>query len=237
MKIKSIDLKIIELFQADLVNKTYIIGKDELHYSNDYLEAIQTRLRAILNYARLHSYIAVNPLELQPFAYRREFRHKKKFTILTYEQYAQFSEAITNPGHKIIFSLLYWCGLRSGELMALEINDIDLINGELHIYKNYDTKSKIITTTKTDKDRYVDIPNKCIDDINSLVEYAKKENIKGNYPIVGLTSLLSKTQMNRIKKKYIDSANEGHSVEMVNNTYGHLFPKRKKELMNKLNSL
>ena len=271
MRVKSITLNSIQTYQKNLIEKKYLSNGEMVYYRDDYLKSIQVCLRSIFRFAVQHQYLVRNPLETAQYASRNEFRLRSEFTILSNEQYEHFMEGLTNPGHRIIFSLLYWCGFRSGELMALSIYDIDVENAELHVYKNYDTKNRIITTTKTNKDRFVDIPDKCVADIIALKEYAASENIRGNFHIVGLNSIMSKTHIDRLKAEYIKLANEnydvpyftyhelrhthvstlldlglnakdiadrlGHSVEMVNNTYGHLFPRRKKELMNKLNSL
>lgn len=60
--------------------------------------------------------------------------------------------------NKAIISILYFCGLRVGELCNLEIRDVDLINSRL-IY---------VKSGKGNKDRNVPINNNCLD---NLIEY------------------------------------------------------------------
>lgn len=47
-------------------------------------------------------------------------------------------------------NLLLLTGLRSGELIALQDNDIDFENKVIHINKTYDSLNKLVTTPKTD---------------------------------------------------------------------------------------
>lgn len=48
------------------------------------------------------------------------------------------------------FNILFWCGLRVGELLALKIKDIDFENETLNINKSYQrlNKEDVITEPK-----------------------------------------------------------------------------------------
>lgn len=62
----------------------------------------------------------------------------------------------------LMFEILFWTGIREGELLSLTIADFDMTNNLLHINKTYhriDGKD-VISTPKTDNSvRTIIIPN------------------------------------------------------------------------------
>ncbi|MGL5624219.1 site-specific integrase [Cetobacterium sp.] len=63
------------------------------------------------------------------------------------------------------FNILFWCGLRVGELLALEIKDIDFENETLNINKSYQrlNKEDVITEPKTPKSKkIIEMPSQLI---------------------------------------------------------------------------
>ena len=55
----------------------------------------------------------------------------------TLEEYQKFAEEIKDkPMSYYAFQILYWCGIRCGELLALTANDIDLKDKILTINKS-----------------------------------------------------------------------------------------------------
>lgn len=56
----------------------------------------------------------------------------------TKEEYLKFAEAVKEkPYSYYVFQILYWCGLRLGELLALMPQDIDFENKVIRITKSY----------------------------------------------------------------------------------------------------
>ena len=212
--------------------------------------------------------------------YRKEYENPSEYNILTKKQFDNFMTVEESKEDRAMYSILYWCGTRIGECAGLSVGDYSIKDKTLHIHTNYDFKNRILTSTKTNKDRIVDIPNSCILEIEYLLIDYSKTSIK-NYnllPLIGFTNRIAYTTMRRNHVEYIKQANEyisthedqellpqftlhdlrhthvstlidlgleakdiadrlGHSVEMVNNTYGHLFPQRKKIILDNLNNL
>lgn len=72
----------------------------------------------------------------------------------TLEEYQQFIEAMKEkPISYYAFQILYWTGIRSGELLAITRADFDMENRILRINKTFQViKGKeMITTPKTEK--------------------------------------------------------------------------------------
>ena len=76
----------------------------------------------------------------------------------TKEEYLTFSRAMMNKEESYhAFEILYWCGIRLGELLALTAEDFDFEKKTLRINKSYQRiKGKdVITTPKTRKSNRV----------------------------------------------------------------------------------
>ena len=77
------------------------------------------------------------------------------------------------PRSYYAFEILYWCGLRVGELLALTSNDIDLDKGTITVNKSYQRlKGKdLITSPKTAKsNRVVKIPRFLCDELGDYIK-------------------------------------------------------------------
>lgn len=74
----------------------------------------------------------------------------------TIEEFERFLEAISNkPACVVMFSLLFWTGMRSGEILALTPADFDFETNTVSITKNYARQNKqdLILEPKTPKSR------------------------------------------------------------------------------------
>ena len=54
----------------------------------------------------------------------------------TQEQFEQFIVLVREPMHHLIYEMLFWLGIRIGELCALRLKDIDFDKGMVHIERN-----------------------------------------------------------------------------------------------------
>lgn len=62
----------------------------------------------------------------------------EKMSFWTKEEYLKYTECVKDkPYSYYVFQILYWCGLRVGELLALTVSDIDLENKVIRITKSY----------------------------------------------------------------------------------------------------
>ena len=81
----------------------------------------------------------------------------------TKEEYKKFSdEMMDKPVSFYAFEVLYWCGIREGELLALTPSDFDFDKGTLRINKSYQRLhgEDVITTPKTKKsNRTIKMPD------------------------------------------------------------------------------
>ena len=72
----------------------------------------------------------------------------------TKEEYLKFADVMMDkPVSYYAFEMLYWCGIREGELLALTPEDFDFTTHTLRINKSYQrlNREDVITPPKTFK--------------------------------------------------------------------------------------
>ena len=139
-------------------------------YSVDYLKTIQAQLTAIFNHAVNYYNLPCNPAR-QAGSIGKEVPKEMKFW--TKEQYLKFAEAMMDkPRSYYAFEMLYWTGIREGELLALAPADFDFEKQTVRINKTYHRMKKqdIITSPKTAKsNRIVVMPEFLCEEMQSDV--------------------------------------------------------------------
>ena len=128
-------------------NKMIKDAKKEL--SLTYVYTIEAQLNAILNYA-----VEYHDLPFNPYVNTKKIGKKisAEKTIWTPEEYKQFLKTVEDvPVYYYAFQVLFWGGLRRGEMMALTPADIDFTNNTIRVNKSYQriNGEDVITTPKT----------------------------------------------------------------------------------------
>ena len=161
-----IDLKIIPYFKNKKMNE--IKASDvrawqnalmKKGYSQTYLKTVNNQLSAIFNYAVKYYDLRDNPCRKAGSIGKS---HAGERQFWTKQEFKQFLVTVEDkPEARMAFLLLYWTGMRIGELLALTYNDIDLEKRTISINKSYQRLDgrDIITPPKTPKSkRIVTIP-------------------------------------------------------------------------------
>lgn len=73
---------------------------------------------------------------------------RKEF--ITLEEFNDFIKTINDKKYHTIYSILFFTGMRIGELQALQWQDIDLVKGTISITKTYDRYTSLITDPKSE---------------------------------------------------------------------------------------
>lgn len=103
-------------------------------FADTYLKTINSQLSAIFNYAIKYYNIPFNPVA------RCGTIGKKKtdnFQMWTVDEFKQFYAHLVRPHSRLAFELLFWTGLREGEVLALTYNDFDFENKTVSVTKTY----------------------------------------------------------------------------------------------------
>ena len=135
-------------------------------YSPDYLKNVHTQLSCIFNHAIKYYGLQINPAAK---AGNMGSEQPKEMLFWTKEEYLKFIDAMmAKPMLYYAFEILYWCGIREGELLALTPADFDFEKKTLRINKSYQRLQgkDVITTPKTKKsNRVIQMPDFLCDEM------------------------------------------------------------------------
>ncbi|WP_455579419.1 site-specific integrase [Faecalibacillus intestinalis] len=139
-------------------------------YSQTYLKTVHNQLSAIFNHAVRYYNLRSNPAAQVGNMGTEEH---KEMLFWTREEYKKFSdEMMDKPMSFYAFEILYWCGIREGELLALTPGDFDFDNGILSISKSYQrlNRTDVITPPKTPKsNRKIKMPSFLCEEIKEYI--------------------------------------------------------------------
>ena len=143
-------------------------------YSKVYLKTIHNQLSAIFNHAVRFYNLSQNPARI---AGNMGSEKESEMKFWTKEEYEQFAfEMMDDPLAYYCFEVLYWCGIREGEMLALTPADLDFTTRTMDINKTYQhIKGKdIITEPKTPKSkRKVLMPEFLCDELKDYMSMCK----------------------------------------------------------------
>lgn len=168
LEVSKIDARTVRHWQKIIMEKEDENGKK---YAESYLATIHSQLSAIFNHAIKFYGLKTNP------AYQAGGmgnKGNKEMDFWTQEEYKKFIETMMNqPYYFYGFEILYWCGLRIGELLALTPADFDFEKKIVSINKSYQriNKKDVITEPKTIKSiRTIIMPDFLSDEIEDFIE-------------------------------------------------------------------
>ena len=123
--------KISEITTKDVIawQNELLAYRDEQRkpYSQTYLKTLHNQLSAIFNHAVRFYELRSNPAAK---AGNMGTEERKEMLFWTKAEYQRFAEAMMDkPLSYYAFEMLYWCGIREGELLALTPADFDLRPG------------------------------------------------------------------------------------------------------------
>lgn len=225
-------------------------------YSQTYLKSLHNQLSAIFNHAVKYYELKNNPASKAGNMGKKE--SEKEMLFWTKEEYLKFADAMMDkPISYYAFEILYWCGLRIGELLALTPDDFNFEKQTIRINKSYQRiKGKdVITEPKTPKSkRTVQMPSFLSDEIHDYINsiYGLKDDMR----IFPITKSYMHHEMNRgckatgvkririhdlrhsdvsllIDKGFtaVDIANRvGHESIDITFRYAHMFPTKQNEI-------
>lgn len=232
------------------------------NFSQDYLKTLHNQLSAIFNYAVRFYDLKKNPARQVGNMGKEE---KKEMQFWTKEEYLKFSYAIMDKEEVYHdFQILYWCGIRLGELLALTRGDFDLEKSTLRINKSYQRidRHDVITDPKTSKsNRIVQMPSFLNEEMKDY--FTRLYNLEENQRIFTISKSMLHHEMDRgckisgVKRirihdlrhshvsllinmgfNAVDIANRvGHESVKITYRYAHMFPTRDTEIADKLNEI
>lgn len=238
-------------------------GKGGQLYSKPYLKLIHTELNSMLAYAVKYHDLPMNAAHM---AGSIGSDAERKMHIWTKDEYTRFAEVMMDkPMLYYAFEMLYFLGIREGELLALEASDIDFDKKEVSITKTYHrlNRKDIITSPKTRRsNRKVSMPDFLCDEMKEYIElvYEKPEGHSRLFPIHKsvLTKVIQKgadkaglqrIRVHDLRHSHVSLLIEmgysavaiaermGHESIHITYKYAHLFPNTQKKMADSINRL
>ncbi|MFS4085386.1 tyrosine-type recombinase/integrase [Aerococcus urinaeequi] len=269
LSITQIDERVIRKWQNQMQSLSSKSGKP---YSQTYLKRINNELSAIINHAVKFYKLPYNPLHVTGSIGQKHADEKQHWTLEQFNYAMQFYsewdgsryQRVDVQSHKLVFNILFFTGIRLGELLALTGNDFKY--GKLSITKSYARLKKrdIISTPKTKSSiRIISVPThvtemldeyiKTIYDYNPndrLFPQITKSNISKQLKFISEKAELPRIRTHDlrhshasllikegVKSKVIQKRLGHKDIQTTLNTYSHLWEGADDEVSDLLNNL
>ena len=257
LKISSITPQQIITWQNELLNYKDDKGKA---YSPVYLKTVHNQLSAIFNHAVRYYNLRENPCTKAGSMGKKKNR---EMLFWTKEEYLKFADAMMDNSMSFYaFEMLYWCGIREGELLALTTADFDFEKCTVTINKSYQQLNgqDLITTPKTEKsNRVITMPQFLAEEIQDYLKmlygigaddrmftitksYLHREMDRGakeaGVPRIRIHDIRHSAVSLLIDMGFSATAiadRVGHESIDITYNYAHLFPSKQTEMADKLN--
>ena len=258
-RLASITSKDVLAWQNSLLERA---KEDGTPYSRTYLRTVDNQLSAIFNHAVRFYDLHSNPAAK---AGNMGTEERREMLFWTKEEYQKFAEEMMDkPISYYAFQMLYWTGIREGELLALTPADFDFERGTVKISKTYQRlKGKdVITSPKTKKsNRTIQMPDFLCEEMQEF--FKMQYGLKKKDRIFTINKSYLHREMDRgaeaagVKRIRIHDLRHSHisllidmgfsavaiadrvgheSIE-ITYRYAHLFPSKQKEMANRLDDL
>ena len=264
-----INLKLLPFFQSMPINMIDAVAvrkwqneliSHENNYAQTYLKTVNNQLSAIMNYAVKYYKLPVNPVRVCGSMGKKNAASMKFWTV---DEFNKFIAVVGDkPNSKVIFELLFWTGMRSGEMLALTLNDFDFNAMTVSISKNYTRldKQDLILEPKTPKSkRTITIPKFLGEMVQNYV--SRLCDYEPNERLFSSTKYFLHHEMERgckksgVKKIRVHDLRHSHAsfliemgfsplliserlghenIETTLGTYSHLYPNKQSEVADKI---
>lgn len=231
-------------------------------YSETYVRTVNSAFASIMNHAERYYGLHPNPVKKAP---RIGSKNARGINIWSKEQYLRFSESQTDD--KLLytaFEVLYWTGVRTGELLALTPADIDFVGSTLRVRHSYRRlkRKDLITDPKTEKSiRQIALPEFLRDELRDFVynvsPTAPDERIFADLSSAKLKAAIAKgcamtgvpaIRVHDLRHSHVSLLIEmgfsavaigdrtGHESAEITFRYGHMFPGSQEKMADALQS-
>lgn len=259
MPLSQITPRTIRHWQNEIMQE---VDENGRKHKPSYLATIHTQLSCILNHAVRFYGLKINVARMAGGMGTKEHC---EMLFWTQDEYKKFIKSVMDkPKSYYGFELLYWCGLRIGELLALTPSDFDFEKGIVSITKSYQRiKGRdLITDPKTPKsNRNIVMPAFLCEEIEDFINMHYYigpndrlfDNTKRFYEheiargaeIAGV----KKIRVHDLRHSHVSLLIElgfsalaiadrmGHESVRVTYRYAHLFPSKQLEIADRLDQL
>jgi len=256
MPINSIEPSTVRRWQNELIG-------DEKGYSQTYLKTVNNQLSAIFNYAMKYYKLPSNPARVCGSMGKKNADSMEFWTV---DEFLTFLPAVSHKeSTKVMYEVLFWTGIRIGEMLALTLSDFDFMSKTVSISKNF-AKAQgkdLILDPKTPKSkRIITIPQFLCDSVSAyaekLYDYDPTERLfpfSKSHLHTEMKRGVAKTGVKRIRihdlrhshasmliemgfSPLLISERLGHeNVETTLQTYSHLYPNKHGQVADRIQDM
>ena len=259
-KITPVDVR---AWQNQILQATHTVRGTPKKYSPTYIKVLHTQLSAVFNYAVNYYGLPSNPAKLAGSIGKKNANIVRFWTVPQFNQFISVFPA-DSMGY-VIFNLLFYTGMRSGELLALTPADFDAESQSIKISKTYTRlyKEDVITPPKTEKgNRVILLPQFIVDMVSDYINrlpYIKPDErlfpCMKSWLFRNMKLGCDKSGVERIRVHDLRHSHASLLIELgfspllirerlgnediktTLQTYSHLYPSKQEELTAKLNEL
>ncbi|MBQ9460885.1 MAG: site-specific integrase [Clostridia bacterium] len=228
-----------------------------------YVKLINTRLNSVFTFAQKFYNLPENPMMRAGTIASAKSRQMEFWTK---DEFDLFITTIEKPDLLCAFYVLFYTGMRCGELLALTIGDLDFEKNEISVNKTLTRvhSENILNPPKTaNSERIVTVPEKIMNLLSDYVDRLYKpapgdflfpfvtpdklrKSIKQGVKSVGIKRIRIHDLRHSHASWLIEngfpiqvvSERLGHSnTQMTLNVYAHLYPNKQAELAQDINKL
>ena len=257
MRLDAIGPADVRNWQNAMMSRTNERGQP---FAKTYLRTMHGQLTAVFNYAVRYYKLKENPCRA---AGSIGTKKGENVNFWTKEEFLQFLETQRgNAATYTMFMVLYYTGMREGELLALTVEDVDFERMEIRINKTYQriARQDIVMTPKTPKSNRVISMSPALGDC--LREYLEAGGIEAGrvfpYSRYYLYRQLKKgcaaagvktIRVHDLRHSHASLLVEmgysplliaerlGHDhVQTTMDTYSHLYPNKQRDVANRLDA-
>lgn len=183
--------------------------------SNSSIKKLKEQFSQAFKYAIARGYIKIDPMST--IIVPKSVKKDKKVRALTFPEQEKFvtwllEQDINNFPYRNIYLIQMFCGLRIGEVLALQTSDIDLLHKKIRVSKTL-TILADGTITMSDSPK-TEAGNREVPIIPSIMPYIIEQiNFSKSYP--NNEDNLLFIPLKATKNKYIDRENVNHTLKTV----------------------
>lgn len=251
--------KLAEITPLDILNWQNAIQDERtsngLHYRDSYLRSISNQLSAMLNHAVRYYNLPSNPMSKVE---RMGGKRTEEMKFWTKDEYKAFSREIMDKDASfLLFELLYWLGVRSGEALALMPQDFDFKRNRVSIAKTYvrlNGKDVFNPPKSRKSERTIVMPQFLADEVQDYLiahPFIKPDDRLTNATKNYLTHEMERgckaagvkrIRIHDLRNRHVSLLIEmgfsalaiadrlGHEITEVTMMYAHLFPNKQEEM-------
>ena len=245
----------IERWQIDLVQSN--------KYTERSINTFTATMKLYINYAFRNDIIKSNPVSRIRMYHDKEKPNEENSNFWELSEFQQFIQTVDNEFYNLLFTFLFYTGLRIGELEALQWSDFK--DGQIGISKSRNNLGKITSPKNKNSYRTINLPRPLSERLEKRYKDQKQiDGFSSDFYIFGSYSPSNATTVREWLNRYIQVAGVkkitlhgfrhshasmlikmgvddsliakrlGHTVSVLRSTYAHIYSSSKDDMIAKL---